>query len=116
MGALKEYMCVGLMYKLFVPSGSDKGGSLPLVVMLHGCKQNPIQFAEETRMNQLAEKENFIVLYPAMDRWFNPFINDPDTVNIDGCWNWFLDENQHRGEGLPESIIEVIHDARENLE
>jgi poly(hydroxyalkanoate) depolymerase family esterase len=116
MGELKEYMYVGLMYKLFVPSGSDKDGSLPLVVMLHGCKQNPIQFAEETRMNQLAEKENFIVLYPAMDRWFNPLFNDPDEVNIDGCWNWFLDENQHRGEGLPESIIEVINDAQENLE
>lgn len=115
-GLLKEYMHAGLMYKLFVPSGWEKANSLPLVVMLHGCKQNSTQFAEETRMDQLADKENFIVLYPSMDRLFNPFFNKPDKVNIDGCWNWFLDKNQHRGTGLPKSIIEVIYDAQENLE
>jgi poly(hydroxyalkanoate) depolymerase family esterase len=115
MDEFKEYMYEGLMYKIYVPNGSIKGNSLPLIVMLHGCKQDPVQFAEETRMNQLAEKENFIVLYPEMDRWFNPAFDDPVKVNLDGCWNWFLDDNQHRGEGLPESIAEMINDAEKNL-
>ena len=39
-------------YKLFVPSAHDHedGAPLPLVVMLHGCKQNPDDFAAGTRI------------------------------------------------------------------
>ncbi|RJG01908.1 hypothetical protein D3878_10225 [Noviherbaspirillum sedimenti] len=36
---------------------------MPLVVMLHGCAQTASQFAQSTRMNQLADKKGFAVLY-----------------------------------------------------
>jgi len=75
-------------YKLYVPSSYD-GRALPLVVMLHGCTQSPDDFATGTRMNEIAEEQNFIVAYPAQSK----------TANSSKCWNWFNPADQQRGQG-----------------
>jgi poly(hydroxyalkanoate) depolymerase family esterase len=69
----------GLAYRLFLPTGSARRDSLPLVVMLHGCRQNPLSFANGTRMNALAEEYRCAVLYPEQNKQSNPLC----------CWNWF---------------------------
>ena len=68
-----------LDYRLFLPSGSSRRDGLPLMVMLHGCKQDSLTFAEGTRMNALAEEGRFAVLYPQQCPRSNPL----------RCWNWF---------------------------
>lgn len=77
-------------YKLYTPSGYH-GQALPLVVMLHGCTQNPDDFAAGTNMNRLAEEQLCCVLYPAQ----------PMTANHSKCWNWFKAEDQQREGGEP---------------
>jgi poly(hydroxyalkanoate) depolymerase family esterase len=79
-------------YKVFVPSQSRPG--LPVVVMLHGCKQDAADFAAGTAMNAVAEREKFIVVYPEQLR----------QANSMGCWNWFEPAHQRRGEGEPAMI------------
>jgi poly(hydroxyalkanoate) depolymerase family esterase len=66
-------------YFLFRPDGVENGERLPLLVMLHGCGQSARSFALSTRMNRLAARERFLVLYPEQDRRVNP----------QGCWEWF---------------------------
>lgn len=68
-------------YHLYRPAGlqSPFGDKLPLMVMLHGCGQNGRDFAVSTRMNRLADRERFFVLYPEQDR----------LANAQGCWNWY---------------------------
>jgi poly(hydroxyalkanoate) depolymerase family esterase len=87
-------------YQLFVPpsAGASAGAQPPaLVVMLHGCTQDPADFAAGTRMNQLALAHGFIVLYPAQSRRMNP----------QGCWNWFKHSHQRRGHGEPELLASL---------
>lgn len=66
-------------FHLYRPPGVATGEKLPLMVMLHGCGQTGRDFAVSTRMNRLAERERFMVLYPEQDRLANPH----------GCWNWY---------------------------
>ncbi|GHE19761.1 alpha/beta hydrolase family esterase [Halomonas urumqiensis] len=77
-------------YKLYIPSGYH-GQARPLVVMLHGCTQDPDDFAAGTNMNRLAEEQLFCVLYPAQ----------PLTANSSKCWNWFKAQDQQREGGEP---------------
>jgi poly(hydroxyalkanoate) depolymerase family esterase len=66
-------------YWLYLPPGLRADAPVPLLVMLHGCNQNAEGFAALTRMNRLAAKQGFAVLYPEQDRMANP----------QGCWNWY---------------------------
>ncbi|MFZ3582012.1 alpha/beta hydrolase family esterase [Loktanella sp. DJP18] len=77
-------------YLVHVPS-SAKDGAKGLVVMLHGCTQNPADFATGTGMNALADRDGFIVLYPQQSR----------GDNAQSCWNWFSRGDQLRDKGEP---------------
>lgn len=92
----------GRTYKLYVPSGYQGSAALPLVVMLHGCTQDPDQFAAGTQMNALAETEKFFVLYP----------EQPSSANSNKCWNWFDTAHQSRGSGEPALIAGMVNQIK----
>jgi len=72
-------------YHLYVPGRYAATKAWPLVVMLHGCKQDAAVFSSGTRMNRLADQEGFLVLYPEQRRLANSY----------RCWNWFESSAQH---------------------
>ena len=77
-------------YRLYIPSNHE-GTVRPLIVMLHGCKQDPVDFAIGTQMNAIAEEHGLYVLYPAQSAQSNPM----------ACWNWFNPKDQLRDSGEP---------------
>ena len=84
-------------YRLYRPPGSQAGDALPLLVMLHGCGQDADSFAASTRMNAVAARERFMVLYPMQER----------LANAQGCWNWF-ETRSGRAQGEVALIMAAI--------
>jgi poly(hydroxyalkanoate) depolymerase family esterase len=84
-------------YKLFVPSGYDQRRPAPLLVVLHGCTQDPDDISRGTRFNALAEQKGFLVAYP----------EQPQKYNALKCWNWFDAAHQVRAKGEPALIASI---------
>ena len=87
-------------FRLYRPPGVKAGERLPLLVMLHGCGQDARSFAVSTRMNRVAARERFLVLYPEQDR----------LANAQGCWNWF-DTDGGRAYGEAALILNAVDQA-----
>jgi poly(hydroxyalkanoate) depolymerase family esterase len=77
-------------YRLYTPPRRD-AKPLPVILMLHGCTQDALDFAAGTAMNELAAQHGCIVVYP----------EQPASANSMRCWNWFDPSHQQRGRGEP---------------
>lgn len=90
-------------YKLYIPANypAESGEAAAMIVMLHGCTQSPDDFAAGTRMNALADRYGFLVVYPAQ------------AVDANGsrCWNWFRSEDQKRDSGEPALIAGITREV-----
>lgn len=84
-------------YTLYRPAGHE-GRALPLVLALHGCGGSPRGFARSTRLNPLADREGFLVLYPQQIA----------SHHEDLCWRWFAPEDQERGKGEPALFVALV--------
>ncbi|HEY4074857.1 MAG TPA: PHB depolymerase family esterase [Herbaspirillum sp.] len=98
-------------YKLYIPA-SYSGQPMPLLVMLHGCKQDSDDFASGTRMNDIAERAGCFVVYPEQNK----------SANGQKCWNWFnaIDQQRDRGEAsiiadITRTVIEAYGCDRDRI-
>ncbi|MBX3587507.1 MAG: PHB depolymerase family esterase [Ramlibacter sp.] len=86
-------------YQTWLPSGYRAGTPLPMVLVLHGCVTDPNSTALVSRFNELADRENFIVVYPRQNVTSNP----------SRCWNFMLPVNQARGSGEPSILMGIVN-------
>lgn len=88
-----------MLYWLYLPAGAARASAVarPLVVMLHGCQQTAADFAVATRMNALAERKGFAVLYPQQSA----------AADSHRCWHWYRRATQ-QGQGDVRLIAQMI--------
>jgi len=85
-------------YKIYIPSALVQGRKASgLIVMLHGCTQNPDDFAAGTKMNDEGELHGLVVAYPCQ----------PSSANPTSCWSWFNPAHQDRAAGEPAIIAGI---------
>ncbi len=82
-------------YELYLPRSYDRSRQHMLVVLLHGCLQDPQDIARGTRIAEHADREGFLVLAP----------EQPTTRNPRKCWNWFDEASHSRGRGGEAAFI-----------
>ena len=93
-----------MSYWLYLPSHLPEQAArdgMPLLVMLHGCHQTATQFAQGTRMNQLAERMGYAVLYP----------QQLVSTQAQRCWKWY-DRSTQEGGGDVRMIVGIIDQVR----
>jgi poly(hydroxyalkanoate) depolymerase family esterase len=88
-------------YLVYVPKGHSRWRRAPLLVLCHGCKQTPEEFAQGTRIVDLADRTGCVVLLP----------RQKDTANPWRCWNWF-DRRTMRGQGEAAILAAQIRRVR----
>ncbi|RMA61022.1 poly(hydroxyalkanoate) depolymerase family esterase [Acidovorax sp. 100] len=93
-------------FHAYVPAGLAlrPGEKLPLLVMLHGCGQTGRDIAAVSRMNRLAARYRFVVLYPEQER----------MANAHGCWNWFERRNG-RAEAEAATLLAAVDKVARRL-
>lgn len=88
-------------YLVYVPKTLPLVKRVPLLVWCHGCKQTPEEFAQGTRVTELADRLGYVVLLPRQKRTANPW----------RCWNWFERRTQ-RGRGEAAIVAAQIRRVR----
>jgi len=88
-------------FLVYIPKGRSLWRRAPLVVLCHGCKQTPEEFAQGTRITELADREGFVVLLPRQKDRANPW----------RCWNWF-DTRTMEGKGEAAIVAAQIRFVR----
>jgi poly(hydroxyalkanoate) depolymerase family esterase len=76
----------------------DLPKNAPLIVVLHGCTQNPAGYDHHSGWSQLADEAGFALLFPEQQRANNPNL----------CFNWFEPADTRRDGGEVLSIRQMI--------
>jgi poly(hydroxyalkanoate) depolymerase family esterase len=88
-------------YRLFIPASYDASRPGPLVVMLHGCTQDPDDFARGTRFNQAAGDAGVLVAWPEQTA----------ANQAQKCWSWFDPAHQSAVRGEPALIAGITREV-----
>lgn len=90
---------------LHVPAPAPRPGA-PLLVLLHGCGQDPVRFAATSGFMALADRLGAPLLLP----------DQQAENNRQRCFNWFRPADVRRGSGEAASVRQMVGEALRRFE
>jgi poly(hydroxyalkanoate) depolymerase family esterase len=89
---------------LYRPAGLADDEDAPLIVLLHGCGQRAMAFAQATGLVDAAGRARFRLLCP----------EQRERANAWRCWNWFHPPAQN-GKGELQVVLQALESARAHV-
>ena len=99
--AVNPWLWPSREYLLYVPRAYGGWRRRTLLVLLHGCRQTPEDFAAATRIAALADSNGWLVLLPRQS----------SKANAWTCWNWF-DKATSAGRGEAAIVAAQVRAVR----
>lgn len=87
-------------FELYLPRGYNDNSVYPLVMILHGCRQDSADIRHISNFDAIADRERFIVVYP--------FVTGYSGMRIRNCWGWWLDQEIRPGAGEVEDLWQIV--------
>ena len=85
-------------YDVYLPSGCRRHDRIPVLLLLHGCQQRPIDFAVESGFVAAADTDGFLIVAPRQERHHQ----------LQRCWRWYESEHQGRDRGEPAILAGLV--------
>lgn len=92
-------------YLVHIPRGKVDSKPRPLVLVLHGCRQDNHDIEAISGFNKLADRHGFLVAYP--------FVTSYSGMRLKNCWGWWFDREIHAGAGEVEDLWQIIEDIKQ---
>ncbi|MGQ7846450.1 extracellular catalytic domain type 1 short-chain-length polyhydroxyalkanoate depolymerase [Granulosicoccus sp. 3-233] len=92
------------IYRLYVPAGFDTGKPSALLVVLHGCHQTHEDIQRISGFDTLADKQQFLVLYP--------YVTSYSGYRARECWGWWIKAHRTRGRGEVQDIWRIVEQVQ----
>jgi len=92
-------------YKVYEPSGLS--GSAPMVMLLHGCKQDNNDALNDWGMKAAADANGFILVTPFITSW--------DGFRNQNCWGFWFQAERHEGGGEVQDLVEIAKEVEGNF-
>lgn len=88
-------------YDVYLPAGHTERTRTPLVLLLHGCGQTALDFAEQTGFTTAADNSGFMVVSPRQEM----------RHQIQRCWRWYDSSHQRRDAGEPAILTGIVQEV-----
>lgn len=87
----------GHRYRVYLPAGHRSRTRYPVLVPLHGCRQNAEDFVAATRFAALADRHGIVLVAPEQSALHHP----------NRCWQWYREAHQQRDRGEPAAVAGI---------
>ena len=87
-------------FELHLPPGYNENATYPLLMVLHGCRQNSSDIRHISNFDAIADRERFVVVYP--------YVTSYSGMRLRNCWGWWIEREIGPGAGEVEDLWHIV--------